>query len=140
MTIGVIWAEIWNESIWNNAIWAQTATVAAATEPRGSTPYDQRHRHYDFGEHYPGLRERDKSRIDDIISALTPAARQRLANGRPSKALRKKIAKVLPEYATYTPRPTSEYRAEAEAILRQRTEDFIREDEEAMLIILMLAE
>ena len=116
------------------------AVTTTTTEPRGSTPYDQRHRRYDFGEHYPGLKQQDKALIDDIISTLTPAAEKRLRNGRPSKSLRKKIARVMPSYAAYTPKPFSEYRTEADLILQQRTEDLIREDEEAMLIILMLAE
>ena len=32
MAIGVIWADIWNESIWNNAIWAQAAANASPTD------------------------------------------------------------------------------------------------------------
>jgi len=120
------------------------AGVAVSDEPRGSTRYDQRHRHYDFGEHYPGLKQEDKDRIDEIIAALTPAAKKRLEGGRPSKTLRKKIAKVLPEYAYYIPKTSAEYRAEAERDMQtrvdERTARLMQEDEEALIMVLMLAE
>lgn len=138
-TIGIAWADgAWNVDAWASGAWATEA--APATEPRGSTP---RHPRHDFGEHYPFLSKSDKDRIDHIIAELTPQQEQRLKSGRPSKAVRRKIAQVLPEYREYKPRPQADYLAMAQndqaRILRDRTDDLMREDEEAIVAILLLA-
>lgn len=140
--IGRAWADgAWNNAAWAAGVWATEAAATTASEPRGSVPRE----YYDFGEHYPSLPEADKQRIDDIIASITPNAERRLARGKPTKTLRKRIAQVLPEYAAHKPKPTAAYLAEAERRLEvemraaREEEERERDDEEALLIILMLA-
>ncbi len=95
-------------------------------------------RQYDFGEHYPQLSEADKRRIDDVIAELRPVQKERLAEGLPSKAVRRKIARILPEYATYQPRPFSELMAEAAQAYRSDVHGVNTEEEEALLVLLLL--
>jgi hypothetical protein len=116
------------------------AEAAARGEPRGSTRADQRHRTYDFGEHYPHLSKDDKRRIDDIIQALKPEQEQRLAKGKPSKAVRKQISRIIPEYAAYIPKPTSEYMREAQARLAavQLAERLDEQADDGTLLMLIL--
>ncbi len=94
-------------------------------------------RQYDFGEHYPQLSEADKARIDDVIAELRPVQKERLAEGLPSKAVRRKIARILPEYATYAPKPFSELMAEAARAYRPDVHGVNTEEEDALLVLLL---
>jgi hypothetical protein len=42
MAIGIIWADIWDESIWDPTIWAQTLTIRTSSivEDKESDPVD----------------------------------------------------------------------------------------------------
>lgn len=98
---------------------------------------------YDFGDHYPHLSPADKARIDEVIEALRPVQRERLAEGLPSKAVRRKIARILPEYAAYKPKSFTELMAEAAeahgAEDRQaQVAKQLKADNEAALIMLLL--
>ncbi len=96
-------------------------------------------RQYDFGEHYPHLPDTDKRRIDAVIAELRPVQKERLAEGLPSKAVRRKIARILPEYAVYEPKSFTQMMVEARVEPDVHAVNaFKAQEEEAQLILLLM--